>query len=80
MPSVIDVVIGIALALAMVFLFVVGVGYLIGAEEISCNALWCEFKLPTQTEIYQSCYQDGHQVNCSEMLDDINQSQLIASE
>ena len=67
----------IGVVVMMIILLIVGVAGYIGVEEVSCNALWCEFKLPIQTEIHQLCYQDGHQVNCSEILDNLNQIQLM---
>jgi len=66
----------VILSIMMVFAMV----QLTGAEEVSCNTFWCEFKLPSNQEIHQTCFQDGHQVNCSEILNDINQSTLIINE
>lgn len=74
--AVMIIVVGILITVA----FVLGMANMLGAEEVSCNTLWCEFKLPTNTEIHESCYQDGIQVNCSEIFDNVNQPQLIVNE
>lgn len=38
------------------------------ADEVECNLLWCTFtKENHQVTISQECYQNGEQVNCSEI-------------
>lgn len=70
MSNPIEAIIIIVFCILIVVAFIAGVGYMLGAEEVSCNALWCEFKLPTTIE--QTCYRDGIQVNCSEVANTIS--------
>lgn len=47
------------------------VAHFTGAQEITCNWLWCEFK-NTITEINQTCYLNNQLVNCSEITQTIH--------
>lgn len=46
-----------------------GIAYF-GADEVSCNFLWCEFKTTrtiSSSTSTEDCFRNGERINCSEM-------------
>lgn len=62
----------IIIFIALVFeLIILGIAF-IGADEVNCNFLWCEFKstrstVESNTYVTKNCYQNGIEINCSDI-------------
>jgi hypothetical protein len=49
---------------------ILGIAF-IGADEVDCNFLWCEFKT-TKKMATSECYQNGVPIDCEEIYDTID--------